>query len=244
MSELRPSTKHVSIWANADRETVAATALVEANDLGRVYQRGRTRVVALESTSCEVGPGDRIAVMGPSGSGKSTLLHLLGGLDDPTSGTITWPALGPRATLRPAHVAYVFQAPSLLPALSVVENVELPLLLQDVDGPAARSLALDTLDRIKLADVADRLPDELSGGQAQRVAMARALACRPRLLLADEPTGQLDHATAAQVLEALLTSLSGTPTALLVATHDLAVADRMRTVWRMRHGMLVGSVPC
>jgi putative ABC transport system ATP-binding protein/lipoprotein-releasing system ATP-binding protein len=126
----------------------------------------------------------------------------------------------------------------------VVENVELPLLLQDVDGPAARSLALDTLDRIKLAEVADRLPDELSGGQAQRVAMARALACRPRLLLADEPTGQLDHATAAQVLEALLTSLSGTPTALLVATHDLAVADRMRTVWRMRHGMLVGSVPC
>src|SRR3981081_1079367 len=201
--------------------------LVEAHQLGRVYERGHARVVALASATCVVRPGERIAVVGPSGSGKSTLLHLLGGLDAPSSGTIAWPALGLRATLRPAHVAYVFQVPSLLPALSVVENVELPLLLGDVDTTAARAAALDALGRLHLSDLAERLPEELSGGQAQRVALARALASRPQLLLADEPTGQLDHATARQVLDALLASIAGLPTALVVATHDPAVFSRM-----------------
>ena len=224
--------------------TGAVAALVEAHGLGRVYQRGTTRVVALASATCRVQPGDCIAVVGPSGSGKSTLLHLLGGLDEPTSGSIVWPALGPRETLRPAHVAYVFQAPSLLPALSVVENVELPLLLGDGDATTERAAALEALSRLDLYALADRLPEELSGGQAQRVALARALASRPRLLLADEPTGQLDHATAAQMLDVLLASLDRTRTALVVATHDAAVSSRMHTVWRMRHGTLAESVPC
>jgi ABC-type lipoprotein export system ATPase subunit len=220
------------------------SALVEARDLGRVYVRGRTRVEALATASCGVQPGDRIAVTGPSGSGKSTLLHLLGGLDEPTSGTIGWPALGRRATLRPAHVAYVFQVPSLLPALSVVENVELPLLLGDVDTTTARAAALDALGRLHLSDLAERLPEELSGGQAQRVALARALASRPQLLLADEPTGQLDHATARDVLDTLLGSIDGTATALVVATHDPAVSSRMRTVWHMQRGRLLQSGAC
>jgi putative ABC transport system ATP-binding protein/lipoprotein-releasing system ATP-binding protein len=202
-------------------------ALVEALDLARVYERGQMRVVALATASCGVRAGNRIAVTGPSGSGKSTLLHLLGGLDEPTSGTIGWPALGPRATLRPAHVAFVFQAPSLLPALSVVENVELPLLLGDVDPTPARAAALDALGRLQLSDLAERLPEELSGGQAQRAALARALASRPQLLLADEPTGQLDHATARQVIDVLLASIEDTPTALVIATHDPAVSRRM-----------------
>lgn len=218
--------------------------LVEARGLGRIYERGHALVVALASATCGVQSGDRIAVVGPSGSGKSTLLHLLGGLDEPSSGTIAWPALGPRGTLRPAHIAYVFQAPSLLPALSVVENVELPLLLGELDTTAARGAALDALARLDLTDLAERLPEELSGGQAQRVGLARALASRPRLLLADEPTGQLDHATANQVLDTLLASIDGTPTALVVATHDPAVAARMETVWLMRHGTLAGSFPC
>ena len=224
--------------------TVAGAALVEAHGLGRVYQRGTTRLVALATATCRVQPGDRIAVIGPSGSGKSTLLHLLGGLDEPTSGSVVWPALGPRDSLRPAHVAYVFQAPSLLPALSVVENVELPLLLGVGEATTARTAALEALGHLRMQKVADRLPEELSGGQAQRVALARALAVRPRLLLADEPTGQLDHATAAQVLDVLLASLDRTRTALVVATHDAAVSSRMDTVWRMRHGTLAESVPC
>ncbi len=224
---------------------MTTTALVEANDLRRVYKRGPAQVVALASATCTVRAGDRIAVVGPSGSGKSTLLHLLGGLDEPSSGTISWPALGARATLRPAHIAYVFQAPSLLPALSVVENVELPLLLLgELDVAAARASALEALGRLNMSDLAERLPEELSGGQAQRVGLARSLASRPRLLLADEPTGQLDHATARVVLDALLASIDNTPTALVVATHDSAVSSRMATIWRMQHGTLAESVPC
>jgi putative ABC transport system ATP-binding protein/lipoprotein-releasing system ATP-binding protein len=218
--------------------------LVEARDLGRVYERGHTRVVALADVTCAVQPGQRIAVVGPSGSGKSTLLHLLGGLDEPSSGSIAWPALGPRATLRPSHVAYVFQAPSLLPALSVVENVELPLLLGEVDAKVARTAAEEALGRLDLSELAERLPEELSGGQAQRVALARALAARPRLLLADEPTGQLDHDTGRHVLDALLASIDDTPTALVVATHDPAVFGRMDTVWQMHHGSLAAGVAC
>lgn len=218
--------------------------LAEACALSRVYERGPARVVALASATCRVQRGERIAIVGPSGSGKSTLLHLLGGLDQPSGGTIAWPALGPRATLRPAHVAYVFQAPSLLPALSVVENVELPLLLGEVEPPVARAAALETLGRIGLGDLAERLPEELSGGQMQRVALARALASRPRLLLADEPTGQLDHATARELIDTVLASLENTPTALVVATHDEAVFSRMDSVWHMRHGTLETSVEC
>ncbi|HEV7666421.1 MAG TPA: ABC transporter ATP-binding protein [Chloroflexota bacterium] len=219
-------------------------AVVDAQHLGRVYRRGNAQVVALASATCAIRAHDRIAVVGPSGSGKSTLLHLLGGLDQPTTGTIAWPALGRREVLRPTHVAYVFQAPSLLPALSVIENVELPLLLGDMDTTAARNAALDTLERLCLSELAERVPEELSGGQAQRVALARALASRPHLLLADEPTGQLDHATARQVLDTLEASLQDTPTALVIATHDPAVFGRMRTTWRMQHGTLMDAAAC
>ena len=119
--------------------------LVEARDLGRTYQRGGPAVVALASATCSVAPGDRIALLGPSGSGKSTLLHLMGGLDRPSAGEISWPALGAPETLRPAQVAFVFQMPSLLAPLSAVENVELPLLLDQVGAGAAREAALAAL---------------------------------------------------------------------------------------------------
>ncbi len=233
----------VTVIAAVD-EPSAGSVLVAAHRIGRVYQRGESRVVALTSATCVVRPCDRIAVVGPTGSGKSTLLHLLGGLDEPTSGIIGWPALGARATLRPAHVAYVFQTPSLLPALSVVENVELPLLLGDTSGTVARVTALEALARLGLRVLAERLPEELSGGQAQRVALARALASRPRLLLADEPTGQLDHVTAGLALDAVLASIHDTSTALVVATHDAAVSSRMKTTWHMRHGTLLADAPC
>ena len=212
--------------------------LVEVAGAARTYEQGGMRVTALVSASCRIVAGDRVALVGPSGSGKSTLLHLMGGLDRPTTGRVSWPALGAAETLRPEKVALVFQMPSLLPALSAVENVEIPLLLGHRSGNATRAAALAALERIGLAEIADKLPEELSGGQAQRVAMARALAYRPALILADEPTGQLDHATAQHLFDVLLAALAGTETALVVATHDLSVAERMRTVWRMHHGCL------
>ncbi len=217
--------------------------LVEASNAGRTYP-GQTPVVAIAAVTCSVMPGDRIAITGPSGSGKSTLLYLLGGLESATSGSVTWPALGPLKELRPAKVAFVFQVPSLLVALTVVENVELPLLLDHIDEDNARRSALAALERLDLGRLADNLPEELSGGQAQRVAMARALAYRPKLILADEPTGQLDHPTAQRLFDVLLAALEGTDTALVVATHDQAIADRLHTVWYMHYGILEISATC
>jgi len=212
--------------------------LVCAENLARSYGRGENEVIALRSATCAIAPGQRIAVVGPSGSGKSTLLALLGGLDQPSSGKVWWPALGERDTLRPQKVALVFQSPSLLPPLTVVENVELPLLLGKQGAAAARAAAHDALARLELDDLADKLPEELSGGQAQRVALARALAYRPQLILADEPTGQLDHATARHLFDVLLASLEGSDTALLIATHDLEVAARMTQRWQIDHGVM------
>ncbi len=215
-----------------------AEVLAYIQNGGRTYRRSNTPVVALVSATCAIMPGDRIALVGPSGSGKSTLLHLLGGLDTPTSGILTWPALGARETLRPGKIGFVFQTQSLLAPMTVIENVEIPLLLGQVSAEKARATALDMLERIGLESLAEKLPEELSGGQAQRVAVARALACRPKLILADEPTGQLDHPTAQHLFDVLLAALEGTDTALLVATHDMTVAERMHTVWRMQHGTL------
>jgi ABC-type lipoprotein export system ATPase subunit len=212
-------------------------ALIEASGIGRSYRRGDTTLPALVTANCTVLTGDRIAVVGPSGSGKSTLLHLLAGLDHPTKGKIRWPALGTAETLRPRKIAIVFQMPSLLSALTVIENVELPLLLGQ-GNVGAREPAMMALSRIGLAKIADKLPEELSGGQVQRVAMARALAGDPKLILADEPTGQLDRVTGMHLFDAMLTHLANTDTALLVATHDLEVAKRMDTVWYMRRGVL------
>jgi len=220
---------------------IASGALATTQQARRLYQRGGATVVALQEATCTIAPGDRIALVGRSGSGKSTLLHLLGGLDTPTSGTVAWPALGARDTLRPTQVAFVFQMPSLLPPLTVVENVELPLLLGGIDAPTARAAAYDALERIDLAALADQLPEELSGGQAQRVAVARALAYRPRLILADEPTGQLDRPTAQHLFDILLAALAGTDTALVVATHDRSMADRLAQRWQMRQGILEGA---
>jgi putative ABC transport system ATP-binding protein/lipoprotein-releasing system ATP-binding protein len=167
-------------------------------------------------------------------------MHLMAGLDEPTAGEIRWPLLRGSDALRPAKVAVVFQSPSLVPALSVAENVELPLILGGAPGDT-RAVALAALAQVGLAELAEKLPEELSGGQGQRVAMARAMAVRPKLLLADEPTGQLDQSTGKALIDALLEWLSGSQTALVIATHDPAVAERMADVWRMEHGHLLSS---
>lgn len=212
-------------------------ALVEAQQLRRLFHIGDTEVEAITAATCSIRAGDRIALYGPSGGGKSTLLALLGGLDEPTSGSISWPALGPRETLRPAKVAFVFQNMSLLAPLTALENVELPPLLLKVPAQEARAAATGALTRFDLDALAAKLPEELSGGQAQRVAVARALAVRPRLILADEPSGQLDQATAGALFDVLLKSLDASQ-ALIVATHDDVVADRMDIRWDMDHGVL------
>jgi putative ABC transport system ATP-binding protein len=214
--------------------------LVVADEVSRCYGSGPTAVVAVHGVSCQVQPGARIALMGPSGSGKSTLLLLLAGLDGPTTGSVSWPGLGgPPRTLRAGTVGVVFQRPSLLPELDATENVALPLLLAGSGEAEATVSAWGALERLGLDGVARALPEELSGGQAQRVGMARALAGRPALLIADEPTGQLDHATAAWVLDALDESAAATGAAVVVSTHDPVVAARFGERWTMADGAIV-----
>jgi putative ABC transport system ATP-binding protein/lipoprotein-releasing system ATP-binding protein len=216
----------------------AAPSLVRCEGAARTYGSGASATVALQATDCEVRPGARIALVGPSGSGKSTLVHLMAGLDEPTVGTVSWPALGDRAALRPGPVAVVFQGPSLLPPLTVEENVALPLVLAGTPDRDAHRQARAALELLGLADLAAKLPEEISGGQSQRVAVARALAGGPRLILADEPTGQLDRENGVAVVDRLLAATEHTGAALVVCTHDPAVADRLPERWTILNGKL------
>ncbi|MEA2425699.1 MAG: putative transport system ATP-binding protein [Thermoleophilaceae bacterium] len=215
-------------------------ALVRCIEAGRTYGSGRTATVALESASCDVERGARVALIGPSGSGKSTLLHLMAGLDEPTKGRVEWPAIGTLGQLRPGPVAVIFQGPSLLPPLTVEENVALPLLLAGQSEQAAHDEARRSLDLLGLLDLAEKLPEEVSGGQAQRVAIARALVGNPDLIVADEPTGQLDRASAESVVEVLLAAAEHSGAGLVLATHDPAIAEHMEERWTMRDGRLEG----
>lgn len=218
--------------------------LLVAEELSRRFGEGTTGAQAVRRASCAVHAGERIALVGPSGSGKSTLLNLMAGLDSPTAGNIRWPALGPREGLRPAKVAMVFQGPSLLLPLSVEENVMFPILLQGLPEQQANALALSALSRFGVADLRDKLPEEISAGQAQRAAIARAVASRPALLLADEPTGQLDSATAVEVLTALLEAIDALGMAAVIATHDPRVAARLDVLWEMNDGYLKTGAEC
>jgi len=215
--------------------------LVECRDVHRSFGRGPTEVVALREVSCRVNRGQHVAVTGESGSGKSTLLHVMAGLEVPSSGVVTWPGLVLRGD-RPGGVGVVFQAPSLLPMLDVADNVALPLLLADVPAGAARDRALAALDRLGLGGLSGAAPEELSGGQGQRVALARVLAAEPALVLADEPTGQLDRRTADSVVDVLLDTVDALGAALVVSTHDPAVADRLDEHWSMADGRLSAPV--
>jgi putative ABC transport system ATP-binding protein len=216
------------------------TAPVVACDrAARTYDTGRRAVVAVHGATCAVVAGQVVAVTGASGSGKTTLLHLLAGIERPDAGSVTWPALGFAAPpLGPARVGVVFQGARLLPSLTVAENVRLPLQLAGVAAASAAARAPAALDRLHLLDLADRLPPELSGGQAQRVAVARAMVSAPRLLLADEPTGQLDRATAREVVATLRAAADETGAALVVTTHDEDVAALLPERWAMRDGRL------
>jgi ABC-type lipoprotein export system ATPase subunit len=211
--------------------------LVQCDDVARTYGNGTSAVVAVRGITCAVPPGARIALTGPSGCGKSTLLHLMAGLETPTAGTVTWPALTGRPP-RSRQVGLAFQLPNLLPDLDVTENVALPLLLAGTAPLEATARARESLARLGIGQLAMALPEELSGGQGQRVAIARALVIRPQLILADEPTGQLDRDTAYQVVSVLLDAAHAAGAGLVVATHDVEVAERLTTRWPMRDGAL------
>jgi ABC-type lipoprotein export system ATPase subunit len=214
-------------------------SLARCEGAGRTYGTGAAATVALQPTDCAVEPGARIALTGPSGSGKSTLLHLLAGLEKPTVGSVTWPELP--TPLRPGPIAVVFQGPSLLSPLTVAENVALPLVLAGWSDAGARRRARWALGLLDLAPLADKLPEELSGGQAQRAAVVRALVAEPQLILADEPTGQLDHVSGGMVASVLLAVAEHLGAALIVATHDPAIADYLPERWEMRSGRMKGA---
>jgi ABC-type lipoprotein export system ATPase subunit len=218
------------------------TPVVRARGLRKEFGRGAGLVRAVDGVDLEVAAGETVAVMGPSGSGKSTLLHLLGGLDRPSAGEL-WLAgrrvdqMGERALarLRREAVGFVFQAFHLMDELTAAENVELPALLAGRSPRAARRRASGLLARVGLADRAGFLPSALSGGQRQRVAVARALANDPLVVLADEPTGNLDSAATAEVL-GLFDGLHAAGQTLVIVTHDARVAATADRLITMRDG--------
>ncbi|MCZ2403984.1 ABC transporter ATP-binding protein [Paenarthrobacter sp. Z7-10] len=222
--------------------TAADVPLIQCMGICHTFGSGARTVAAVRDATLQIAPGARIALMGPSGSGKSTLLHLLAGLEKPTSGTITGRAYSSDAVPQPHVTGMVFQSSGLIAALDVLENVALPLILAGASDGRARSLAHEALELLNLEALERKLPEELSGGQAQRVAIARVLACRPRLILADEPTGQLDHVTALSVLDVLLRSADSLNAAVLVSTHDPLIAELLDEVWSMHDGVLKNSM--
>jgi putative ABC transport system ATP-binding protein len=218
--------------------------IVSASHVSRVFTMPAGPVAAVRDVSLDIAPGDHIAVRGPSGCGKSTLLHMLGCVDTPTAGTLLFEdhdvatlSDRERSLLRLRSIGFVFQRFFLLPMLSAAENVELPMSEAGVAAAERRQRTRDLLDYVGLATRADHRPSQLSGGEMQRVAIARALANRPNLLLADEPTGELDQATGEHVA-ALLDRVNGDGTAMVIVTHDHALADRARRVLTMRDGRI------
>jgi len=221
--------------------------IVTASHVSRVFPMPAGPVTAVRDVTLAITRGEHTAVRGPSGCGKSTLLHMLGCVDTPSAGTLVFDgrdvsALKDRARslLRLRHIGFVFQRFFLLPMLTAAENVELPQAEAGAPKDERRRRTLELLEYVGLAARADHRPSQLSGGEMQRVAIARALANRPRLLLADEPTGELDQATGEHIA-ALLDRVNADGTALVIVTHDPALASRARRVLTMRDGCIEGE---
>ncbi len=220
-------------------------AIVKLSDVNKTYKRGKHAVEVLSDLSLEIERGDFLALMGPSGSGKSTLLNLIGGLDRPTSGSID--VDGQRidqmsssrlAKWRADNVGFIFQSYNLLPVLSAQRNVELPLLLKSMGGAERKRRAATALNIVELGERAKHRPAELSGGQQQRVAIARALVTDPSLMICDEPTGDLDRATADQILDLLEILNREHDKTIIMVTHDQKAADHARHCLHLDKGQL------
>jgi putative ABC transport system ATP-binding protein len=222
------------------------TALIRVRNLDKTYQRGGQEVDVLQGLNLDVAEGEFVAFMGPSGSGKTTLLNLLGGLDLPTRGSVTVAGdeithlSGSKlATWRARHVGFIFQMYNLMPVLTAFQNVELPLLLTSLSKAQRRAHVETALGLVGLSDRKDHYPRQLSGGQEQRVSIARAIVADPTFLLCDEPTGDLDRKSADEVLD-LLGRLSGEfGKTVLMVTHDPRAAERAEVVLHLEKGVLV-----
>jgi putative ABC transport system ATP-binding protein len=223
------------------------TFVVEAHEVSRIFPMPAGPVVAVRNVSLAIGPGEYVAITGPSGCGKSTLLHLLGCVDAPTEGSLLFEgrdvaqlADRERSRIRLLRIGFIFQRFFLLPMLTAAENVELPQAEARVPRADRQRRTRELLDYVGLSRRADHRPSQLSGGEMQRVAIARALANRPRLLLADEPTGELDQTTGEQIAM-LLDRVNGDGTALVIVTHDTSLAAHARRTLMMRDGEIVNS---
>jgi putative ABC transport system ATP-binding protein len=223
--------------------------LIRIRQLAKSYRRGEQEIPVLLGLDLDVAEGDFVALMGPSGSGKSTLLNLIAGIDKPSAGTIEIAGVdiatlgeGELADWRAANVGFIFQFYNLMPVLTAFENIELPLLLTGLSSRARRERVQQTLELVSLADRADHYPNELSGGQQQRVAIARALVSDPTLIVADEPTGDLDRATGAEVLDLLAQLVDELGKTIVMVTHDPKAAARAHRLVHLEKGVLVDEV--
>jgi len=221
-------------------------ALISATNLKKVYGSGETAVTALNDVSLQVEPGEFVAIMGPSGCGKSTLMHLLGGLDRPTSGSVmidghnlTDLSDAKLTELRRRRVGFIFQFFNLIPVLNALENAALPITLDGVRGAEAKARAADWLSKVGLDDRLDHRPDQLSGGQQQRVAVARALVADPALILADEPTGNLDTKASEEIAGLLRQVANEWGRAVVIVTHDPRIAAYADRIIFLKDGAIV-----
>lgn len=220
--------------------------LIQCRNLTRIYTRGPETITPLDNLDLDVMPGEFLALMGPSGSGKTTLLNLIAGIDRPTSGTLTIGGVdvgalsrGRLADWRSQSVGYIFQLYNLVPVLTAYENVELPLLLHKMSGKERHNRVATALDLVGIADRADHYPRQLSGGQEQRVAIARAIVADPTILVADEPTGDLDKSSAAAIMELLGRLNREAGKTLIMVTHDPASATHAGRTLHLDKGRLV-----
>lgn len=222
--------------------------IIKAKDVHKIYVQGEVEVNALRGVSVDFEEGEFSVLAGPSGSGKTTLLNMIGSLDDPTRGEvwvgskdITKLSASESAKYRLEHIGFVFQAYNLLPVLSAYENAEFILMLQGVKTDERRKIVLPLMERVGLADLVDRKPNQLSGGQQQRVAVVRAIASKPLVVLADEPTANLDSKTSESLLDLMLELNKEEGVTFVFSSHDDLVLERARRVIRLDSGQVVGD---